>query len=116
MNAWGTTDPDDDEALGRVVIGAGVRAGRRALHMTQRQLAWRVHVSQSFISRLETGTLQGARLRTLARIAGVLEAEPPYAFPGGPPPPARRVPGKASGWDTTPARQTLLRRRSSCRS
>jgi transcriptional regulator with XRE-family HTH domain len=52
--------------------------------MTQRQLAWRVAVSQSFISRLESGTLQGARLRTLARIVAVLETEPPYEFPDGP--------------------------------
>lgn len=94
MNAWGTIDPDDDAALGRAVIGAGVRAGRLALAMTQRQLAWRIGVSQSFISRLETGTLHGLRLRTLARIVGVLEASPGYEFRGGPPPPRRRLPGE----------------------
>ena len=93
MNSWGT-NYSDDEALGRAVIGAGVRAGRLALHWTQQQLAWRVGVSQSFISRLETGTLQGVRLRTLARIVGVLEAGPAWEFRGGPPPPRRRLPGE----------------------
>jgi transcriptional regulator with XRE-family HTH domain len=96
MNAWATLDDDDAEALGRAVIGDGVRTGRLALGMSQRQLAWRVRVSQSAISRLETGTLQGLRLRTLARVVGVVVASPGYAFPDGPPSPRRRLPGQAS--------------------
>jgi transcriptional regulator with XRE-family HTH domain len=95
MNAWATLDDDNAaEALGRAVIGAGVRAGRLGLGLSQRQLAWLVGVSQSAISRLETGTLQGLRFRTLARIAGVLKASPGYTFPEGPPPPNRRLPGQ----------------------
>ncbi len=110
MNAWTTSeDRDDEAALGLTVIGAGVRAGRLGLGLSQRQLAWRVGLSQSAISRLETGTLQGLRLRTLGRIVGVLEASPGYVFADGPPPPTRRLPGQPTAWPvgrsaTTPAK------------
>ena len=96
MSPWATAeDPDDQTALGLTLIGAGLRAGRLGLGLSQRQLAWRVGLSQSAISRLETGTIQGLRLRTLGRIAGVLEASPGYEFPGGPPAPTRRLPGQS---------------------
>jgi hypothetical protein len=54
-----------------------------------------VGLSQSAISRLETGTIQGLRLRTLGRIVGELETRSDYAFPAGPPP----LP-----WEIQPAR------------
>ena len=95
MNAWTIFDKDDEVVTaGRQVIGAGIRAARLALGLTQRQLGHRALLSQSAISRLETGRLQGLRLRTLARVVGVLHTKPGYAFPGGPPPPARRLLGR----------------------
>jgi transcriptional regulator with XRE-family HTH domain len=95
MDVWARLeDAEKTAALGTRVIGAGVRAGRLRLGWSQRQLAWRVGVSQSAISRLESGTLQGMRLRTLARIVGVLEASPGYAFPDSLPAPTRRLPGQ----------------------
>jgi len=93
MPDWRVGPDDDATALGMVVIGAGVRAGRLELGLTQQQLGWRAGLSQSAISRLETGTTAGVRFRLLARIAGVLrEAPAGYEFPSGPPPPRRRPP------------------------
>ncbi|MBA3875451.1 MAG: hypothetical protein C0498_00710 [Anaerolinea sp.] len=89
MSPWGDLDKDEASALGRVIIGAGIRAGRIRLGMTQVELSLWVGVSQSVISRLETGTTQGVRFRTLARIVGVMEACPGFVFPDGPPPPTR---------------------------
>jgi transcriptional regulator with XRE-family HTH domain len=68
------------------IIGGGIRTGRHRARLTQAQLGWLVGVSQSAISRLETGTIQGLRLRTLARIVAELETRSDYAFPAGPPP------------------------------
>jgi hypothetical protein len=87
MAPWATADDRDAAfALGVAIIGSGVRAGRRRAHLTQQQLGWLVAVSQSAISRLETGTLQGMRLRTLARIVAEPETRSAYQFPDGPPP------------------------------
>ncbi len=98
MHGWAWIDDSDEDALlGIKVIGAGVRSARLALGMSQRQLSWRVRVSQSTISRLETGTLHGMRLRTLARIVGVITRRPGYRFPEGPAPPSRRMPGQGAG-------------------
>lgn len=95
MDVWARIEHlQESERYGTAVIGAGVRAGRLRLGWSQRQLAWRIGISQSVISRLETGKLQGLRLRTLARIVGVLEAGAGYEFPGGPPAPTRRLPGQ----------------------
>ena len=95
MRGWAWIDDSDEDALlGRKAIGAGVRSGRLALGMSQRQLAWRVMVSQSTISRLETGSIHGMRLRTLARIVGVIGGRAGYVFPEGPPGPTRRLPGQ----------------------
>src|SRR3990170_4791327 len=42
MRGWAWIDDSDEDALlGRKAIGAGVRSGRLALGMSQRQLAWR---------------------------------------------------------------------------
>lgn len=85
MAPWATADDRDSSfALGMAIIGAGVRAGRHRARLTQQQLGWLVGVSQSAISRLETGTIQGLRLRNLARIVAELETRSDYAFPDGP--------------------------------
>lgn len=95
MDLWARLDDLETAGqLGEGVIGGGIRAGRLRLGWSQQQLAWRVGVSQSVISRLETGRLRGMRFRTLARIVGVLEASPGYAFPDGPRAPTRRLPGQ----------------------
>jgi transcriptional regulator with XRE-family HTH domain len=87
MAPWATADDRDSSfALGMTIIGGGIRTGRHRARLTQQQLGWLVGVSQSAISRLETGTIQGLRLRTLARIVAELEARSDYAFPDGPPP------------------------------
>ncbi|MEW5991516.1 MAG: helix-turn-helix transcriptional regulator [Chloroflexota bacterium] len=87
MAPWATIeDRDSAYALGLAIIGSGVRTGRHHAHLTQQQLGWLVGVSQSAISRLETGTIQGLRLQTLARIVAELETRSDYAFQDGPPP------------------------------
>jgi transcriptional regulator with XRE-family HTH domain len=87
MAPWATTDDRDSSfALGMAINGSGIRTGRRRARLTQQQLGWLVGLSQSPISRLETGTIQGLRLRTLARIVAELETRSDYAFPDGPPP------------------------------
>jgi transcriptional regulator with XRE-family HTH domain len=96
MSPWPTVDDRGSaHALGMVIIGDGIRSGRLRLRMTQRQLAWRVGLSQSAISRLATGTSQGLRLRTLARIVAELESGSEYVFPGGPPHARRHLPGQS---------------------
>jgi transcriptional regulator with XRE-family HTH domain len=80
MTDW--TPHDDGEALvrrGKVAIGAAVRSGRMSLMASQRALAERAGISQSVISRLETGHLNGIRWQTLARVVGLLDAA--GAFP-----------------------------------
>ena len=80
-------DVDSAVHVGLRVIGAIVRDARLRRNLTQRQLAWQALLAQSTISRLETGRLQGMRLRTLAAIIGVLRMNPK---------------GRASdGWDAT---------------
>jgi DNA-binding Xre family transcriptional regulator len=87
MAPWAAADDYDSSfALGMAIIGSGIRTGRHRARLTQQQLGWLVGVSQSAISRLETGTIQGLRLRTLARIVAELESRSGYAFPDGPPP------------------------------
>lgn len=76
------------------LIGSGIRAGRLSLGLSQRQLAARVGLCQSTISRLETGTLRGIRFKGLALIVGVIRMSPVYEFPDDPSPPSRRLPGQ----------------------
>lgn len=73
MRYW-DFDEDVDECVyvGLLVIGGLVREARLRRNLTQRQLAWATGISQSTISKLETGRLRGMRLRTLAAIIGVL--------------------------------------------
>ena len=95
MHRWDMLeDRDATEQLGVEIIGAGVRRRRLLLGLSQQQLAWRVGVSQSVISRLETGRLRGIRFKTVAGIVGVLDVSPSTIFPGEPPPPIRRRPGQ----------------------
>jgi len=97
MEGWsGLRELDEIESMGMRIIGIGVRRGRLARGLSQRQLAWRAGVSQSLISRLENGRLRGLRLRTLARIVGVLRIDPDRVFVGDPPAPRRCLPGQAS--------------------
>jgi transcriptional regulator with XRE-family HTH domain len=72
---WASIGPYElqpTEQLGLDVIGLLIRDGRRACGLSQRGLAARVGLNQSTISRLETGQLRGLRLKTLARIFGIL--------------------------------------------
>jgi transcriptional regulator with XRE-family HTH domain len=93
MATWGVIkESDADAQRGLRLIGASVRAGRWNWGMSQRQLAWRALVSQSTISKLETGKLQGMRLGTLARIVGILRVGVTNDDPNPPPPPSRRLP------------------------
>ena len=95
MASWAVIDVEDTVAqAGLKAIGAGIRLGRLEAGLTQRQVAWSVGVSQSAISRLETGTIQGMRLVTLSRIVGLIRLGSAYDFPDGPPPSTRRLPGE----------------------
>ena len=95
MTSWAVIDVEDKVAReGLRIIGAGIRAGRLDAGLTQQQVAWRVGVSQSAISRLETGTIQGMRLATLSRIVGLIRLGSAYDFPDGPAPSMRRLPGE----------------------
>jgi transcriptional regulator with XRE-family HTH domain len=69
-------DVDSAVSVGLRLIGDLVREARLRRNLTQRQLAWSALLTQSTISRLETGRLQGIRLRTLAAILGVLHMNP----------------------------------------
>ena len=91
-------DVDSAVRVGLRVIGDIVRDARLRRNLTQRQLAWQALLTQSTISRLETGHLRGMRLRTLAAIIGVLRMNPKGRMsaswqasgPGFPEPPAAR--------------------------
>ncbi|MEO8469744.1 MAG: helix-turn-helix transcriptional regulator [Chloroflexota bacterium] len=92
---------------GMALIGDLVRTSRLDLGLSQRQLAWRVSMSQSTISRLESGTLRGMRLPRLALVIGVLRLDPRSAHLGQPPAPRRRLPGQTA--------ETTLRQRAPLR-
>ena len=90
-------DPTRDDAvqIGELVIGDAILAGRLKVGLSQRQLGWRVGVSQSTISRLETGSLRGLRFRKLAMIVGVIRLDTRFALPDEPAAPNRRLPGSS---------------------
>jgi DNA-binding XRE family transcriptional regulator len=58
---------------GMATIGGWVRTSRVRLGMTQAQLGRRAGVSQTTVSRLERGVLEGLALYRLAAIIGALE-------------------------------------------
>jgi transcriptional regulator with XRE-family HTH domain len=96
MHRWHTLeDLSSTEQLGARLLGAGVRRARLNAGWSQRQLAWQVGLSQSMISRLETGHLRGMRFRMLARVAGAVRLGPAWLVDGGPTAPTRRLPGEA---------------------
>jgi transcriptional regulator with XRE-family HTH domain len=64
--------PPDDWAARRA-LGVGVRSARRLKGWSQRELGERARLSQSAVSRLETGTVNGLRYQTLVRVLEVLE-------------------------------------------
>lgn len=94
QHAGATRDALVDE--GMTVIGELVRTNRLGLGLSQRQLAWRASMSQSTISRLESGTLRGMRLPRLALLIGVLRLDPRSVHFGEPPAPRRRLPGQTA--------------------
>ncbi len=63
---------DPIRRLGMTTLGLLVGQWRRACGLSQRQLAAKVGLNQSTISRLETGQLRSLRLATLAMVIGVL--------------------------------------------
>ena len=77
--------PDDDEdafvRLGKAAIGSAVRSARLEIGVSQRRFAVLLGVSQSVLSRLETGALNGMRWQTLARIVGVIQATRGFRLP-----------------------------------
>jgi transcriptional regulator with XRE-family HTH domain len=77
-------------------IGAAVRHRRLQAGISQQELAFLVGVTQPTISRLETGTLRGARWETITRVVGVLRVGLELTINGAPPPPKRRLPGQRS--------------------
>jgi transcriptional regulator with XRE-family HTH domain len=95
---WRAWDDKDDQRgtarRGAVLIGRSLRQARLGNGFTQEQLAWRAGLSQSSVSRLESGRLSGIRFRTLALMVGVLEDGPVPAFYAGPRPARRRLPGQ----------------------
>lgn len=85
---------DDMIHEGMTAVGDLVRSSRLNLGLSQRQLAWGVGMSQSTISRLESGTLRGMRLPKLALIIGAVRLDPRFIRSGEPPAPRRRLPGQ----------------------
>jgi transcriptional regulator with XRE-family HTH domain len=95
MQRWHTIeDLNAAERHGAKLLGAGIRGARLRRGLSQQQLAWHVGLSQSMISRVETGHLRGIRFRMLARVAGALSMGADWLVAGGPPPPTRRLPGE----------------------
>ncbi len=97
---WDWDQPQDVrlmQDLGVGLLGSEILRGRTRLGLSQRQLAWRVGLNQSTVSRLENGTLRGISFKNLATIVGVLSASPGFRIVGGPPAPTRRLPGQQPG-------------------
>jgi transcriptional regulator with XRE-family HTH domain len=55
-----------------VSIGERVRAGRKALHLSQEEVARRAGVSLNQVNRLERGAIVDPRYSTLRSLAGAL--------------------------------------------
>jgi len=95
MSGWNRAeDLDALEEIGAHVIGATVLRARLGLGMSQRQLAWRVGLAQSTISRVERGTLRGIGFKRLSAIVAVLSNGRDIRFAEGPRAPQRRLPGQ----------------------
>jgi transcriptional regulator with XRE-family HTH domain len=94
MPYWESRDFDELALKGMAELGASVRAARVTRGISQAQLGSRVGLSQATISRLETGSLRGLKLRKLAAIAGVIRFAPLLFAADGPPAPRRYLPGQ----------------------
>lgn len=60
--------------LAQLDIAQDIIERRKALGLSQTELAQRAHVTQSLISRIETGNFKNCEINTLIRIATALEA------------------------------------------
>ena len=94
MREWATDEWDSTLDAGLRLIAQGVRSARLRHGLSQRQLAWRVGLNQSTISRLETARLGSMRLKTLARLLATLRTSTDDLMEGEPPRPRRRLPGQ----------------------
>ena len=61
-------------------LGGWIRELRGRAQLTQHQLARRAGVSQTTVSRLERGVLEGLALYRLVAIIAVLDAANPYGL------------------------------------
>ncbi|HEU0235080.1 MAG TPA: helix-turn-helix domain-containing protein [Candidatus Limnocylindrales bacterium] len=73
VDRWVNRDPIVH--FGMEVLGSSIRRARRARGWSQAKLASSAQLSPSTISKLESGTLQGMRLYTLARVIAALNSE-----------------------------------------
>jgi len=95
MNRWAWVGEDNPaQDLGLRILAHAIRRRRVTSGISQMQLAYRVGLNQSTISRLETGRLRAMRMVTLARVIGALNLPPGDLSPDEPPPPRRRMPGQ----------------------
>jgi transcriptional regulator with XRE-family HTH domain len=99
-----------------VSIGERVRAGRKALHLSQEEVARRAGVSLNQVNRLERGEIVDPHFSTLAGLASALDmqiselvGEPSLPLGDGDAPQARRT-GALPTWALTPD-MDLFRRR-----
>lgn len=73
VDRWVNRDPIVH--FGMELLGLSIRRARRARGWSQAKLASSAQLSPSTISKLESGTLQGMRLYTLARVVASLNSE-----------------------------------------
>lgn len=71
------TAPDSDELAYRRLVGRRVRQRRRALKLSQQQLADAVGVSRNYISDLEQGQ-HAVNAWRVVRLSAVLQAPAPW--------------------------------------
>ena len=72
---WDIEELDPDTRAGLIMLGEAFSRLRGGQRMSQRELAQRIGLSQSSISRFEAGLAPGTRARHLARMLVVLRAE-----------------------------------------
>jgi hypothetical protein len=90
-DAWGEPDERDDPEVraGWMVVGELVRARRKALGWSQRDVWRATGITQPAISRLENGRLRGLRWARFGRLVSAL---------GGLDPDLPRPPRPRTGW------------------
>ena len=65
-----------------IEMGERIRRRRRALHMSQRHVAKRLKVAQTYISKIERGDFLGIAFPLLMDLAKLLEVRPQYLMFG----------------------------------